>query len=353
MRKKSFIEFLCLATILLGIIACSEKKLTQPFIHTINVKGELFIPSDSLKDPRFINIIDTHLIIGNYKGSPLVELYDIKTGNREARFLTIGNGPFEFLCLGNVQPVSKRKEIYISDLFIRKLVKYNLSDILDKPNTPYKEIFEVPKDSELLISKIGKVQNGIVAESMDPKGRIVMLDANGSVLSYFGQYPNKDLVDPNLTEVLNAKLYASAITINPSMNKVALATYQAGMIDLFDLSENGVDPVWSYQEFYPEGIKVLPMAGEFVVAHTDDGRNGFLGICSTDKYVYSVYSGKKFGVRGDNSYTYGDIVYVVSWDGRESFKFQLNQPVIRLVVDSEDEIMYGLTAEHDIYKFVI
>ena len=332
-----------------GAFACSDDKPKESFTEIFNVEGELFLSGDNLKDPFLVEIINNYLIIGNDKGSPLIELYDTQTGNKKASFLTIGNGPNEFLHIGNIQPVPGRGEIFIQDLFTKKLVKYNLLEILDDQTTPYEVIFQVEEDSGLLASKIAKSQNGIIIGSADPRGRIILLDEDDNVLTYFGQYPNKDLVDPDLTELLNAKLYGSAITVNPAMNKVALATYSAGMIDLFEITEdNTIKPIWSYQEFYPVGIMIIPMAGEFVVAHTNNALNGFTGICSTEKYVYAVFSGKKLE---DKSYPYGDMVYVVSWDGKESYKFKLDREVNRLVVDHNDGVMYGVTSELDIYRF--
>lgn len=140
------------------------------------------------------------------------------------------------------------------------------------------------------------------------------------------------------------------MTVNLSLDKVALATYNAGMIDICKMDKDSVIPFWNYTEFYPQGIKIIPMRDAMAVIHTPKSRNGFTSISSSNKYVYALYSGK---LLEDPSYPYGNEVYVVSWNGKETYRIVLDRQINRMTVDVKDEYIYGISPEMDIIRIKI
>jgi hypothetical protein len=97
-------------------------------------------------------------------------------------------------------------------------------------------------------------------------------------------------------------------------------------------------------------MMIVPMGKGVAVAHTMDSRSGFISISSSDRYTYSLFSGK---LLEDKTYPYGNQIYVVSWDGKETYKILLDKSINRLAVDAKDEYIYGITPEMDIVKFKI
>lgn len=340
--------------ICIGLIGCRNYTMQSDssFTDTISMTGEIFIPSESLMDPCLVNLIGNHLIIGNDKASPLIELYDLQTGIKEQAFLKIGNGPIEMLRLGYLQPDAEQNAIYVSDLFRRKMMRYDLDSVLADPLSHPTTLFERSTAKEaaspMLINKIGVLQDCMVAESRGPQGRILLMNPDGSQIGYFGTFPSKNLVDKNLNDIQNADLYGCAMTVKPSKDRVALAAYSGGMIDVYAVKDGKADSVWSYRSFYPNGIVSVPMGDNVLVAHTDESTTGFTSISSTDDYIYAVYSGKK---KEDKTYPYGTEVYVLSWDGKETFRIMLDQMVNRLVAAPDNKTLYGISPQMDIIKF--
>lgn len=306
---------------------------------------------ERLSDPRFIDLTDNYLIIGNNKGTPLIEVYNINSLLPENKFLSIGNGSNEVLTIGNIQLDVRGGNMYVSDLFKRKLLQYPIDEIaINKNISPSTAFDRGGDDSPLLYDKMYVGKDVFVAESRDPKGRIILIDKESHEARYFLSYPDKEEVDKTLSDFNNAGLYASTITVHPSLEKIALATYNAGMIDICEINESRVIPRWNYSEFYPSGIISIPMGDDIVVAHTNSARNGFTSICSSNKYIYALFSGK---FMEDPTYPYGNEVYVVDWNGENTHKIVLDRSINRLAVDANDEYIYGITSEMDIMRFKI
>ena len=335
----------------LMIVSCQTNKNTLvEFDTTMAVKGELFINNDVLKDPTLINFADDHLIIANYKGVPVIEVFNAVSGEYINGFLSIGNGPNEILMVANIQIIPDQDDIYVADLFKRKLLKFKMNDILNNLPITSEVIYAQQENSPFLFDKLFIGKYHFIAESRDPRGRVLLLDQNDLEPRYLIDYPDKNIIDKNLSDLNNANLYASTVTISPSLEKMALATYSAGMIDLCTISKDNVHAYWTYRDFYPQGFITMPMGDDIVVAHSLESKSGFLSACSSEKYAYFLYSGKKLS---DKTYFSGNMVYVVNWDGKEQYKIELDRQVNRITVDFDDQILYALTPEHEIYKFFL
>ena len=345
--KKFFYLALVIPIVLTSCNSSPEKEV--PFIKEYLAKGELYMLGENLTDPRFINITDKYFIIGNTKGEPLIEVYDVSTKFLLNKFLYIGNGPSEVLVLGNFQGNTKQDNMYVYDFFKHRLFQYNVSESAQNEKIEPRMIFERGEDSPLLYDKMYVGNDYFIAESRDPRGRIILIDKNTHEATYFLSYPDKKYVNTTLSDIVNASLYATNITVNPSLDRVALGTYGAGMLDICQIKNGELVSIWSHFDFYPEGIMVIPMGEQSVAANTKDSRDGYTFVCSTDKYVYALYSGRKLEEKKRAS----DEVRVVSWNGKETYKIILDRPIERLGVDLNDKFIYGITSEMDILRFPI
>lgn len=348
--RKTYVKLFLIVSIL-SITGCVENNNdSKPFNKIIPVTSEVFIGAGNVADPWHILVTDKYLILGNKMQAPLVEIYDISSKKIIDSFLAIGNGPNEMLTIGNLQYCPQKDGLLVADLFKGKILNYNLGNMLKKESRKFEVIFERGEGSALMFDKLYTGKDLLIAESRNPEGRILLLGANGREIGYYLPYPDKEKVDKNLDDINHADLYASAVTVSPALDKIALATYSAGMIDIYKINKDSAVPVWSYAEFYPQGIKIIPMGDATAVVYTPKSRNGFTSISSSHKYVYALYSGK---LLGDSTYPYGNEVYVVGWDGKETYKIVLDRQINRLAVDVKDAYIYGITSEMDIVRFKI
>lgn len=152
-------------------------------------------------------------------------------------------------------------------------------------------------------------------------------------------FPDKKWIDPRLSDFDNADLYTPAMTLSPDRKKLALSVYSADMIDLFEIKNDTCIPLWSYCHSYPGNLILQPTENGVTPLFSEESLNGYIHNCSSNKYVYSLFSGKK---SKEPDYAISNRIRVVSWDGKETFEYHLDRLISRITVSADDKVIYGI-----------
>ncbi|MEN7549831.1 BF3164 family lipoprotein [Rapidithrix thailandica] len=323
-----------------------------PTLFTVktDLKAKTLIKGPQLQDPWDIALIDSTLIIGNYKGEPLLELYDL-FGKPIKQTTAKGKGPGEILVIGNIQVSQNNNNFWVYDLFGKKLLKFSLKELLKKEKYVPETLvtFSNEKESSAYFSSTLVGNDYLIGESISPQGRFALLKPNGSLIKYMVNFPEK--TDKSLSAIENAKLYEGELVLSPDRKKLAFVTNNACRIDLYEVTQTGIDSIWSYERFPPNGYKRIQIGGQSQIAFTNKAQTGYLDIATSENFVYALFSGKKIG---EKDYSFGNIIHVVSWDGRKTFEYHLDKNINRLTVDA-DKVIYGTSineyGEPEIVKF--
>lgn len=315
---------------------------SQVYFNEIKpLQGKTCIAAAHLLDPWSIAVTEDYFVVVNDKSEPLVNLYERSSMRLLQKFLTIGKGPFEVRCAGQLQ--TDEDTLYVSGIFEKKVLRYVLKEVENNPAYQPSIIYQIGNLPEKY-QGVGDfvIGNGLVVGSSNlPSGRILVIDSEADTIYYMGKFPSKDKVALQIDDAFNALLYSSSMAMSPDRKKMVLSTYEAGLMDLFRIEGKRVLPVWSHVDFYPEGIELTEggAPGVWQPLYTRDARNGYITTCATDNYAYSLFSGKKLSER---DYAVSNRVRVVSWDGKESFEYLLDRPVKRIAVSPDDKVLYGL-----------
>jgi hypothetical protein len=339
---KMNVDKFCIVVIFGLLISCGNEKHISFSEKVFNITGSILLEDEELLDPYDILLIDSVLIVANDRGLPLIETYDLR-GNVIQKFLTLGQGPEEVLQIGTLQEINHNLLVY--DLFQKKFLEYDYQKIRKssvlKPDYIHSYAF-VLKDSSNLINKILIGDNCLIGMLRVSASRIALMDADGHVISQGGDYPAKTVY--NLSDYENAGLYGASAVLDKSRKKIALATHIADMIDIFDVSNKSVRTVWSHQGFLPHDYTVVQMGNMDRAAMTDKSQEGYTDIASSDKYIYTIYSGRLFS---EKNYGYGNIIRAVSWDGKEKFELHTDLDINRLTVSSDDRFIYAIARDEN------
>jgi hypothetical protein len=298
-------------------------------------------------DPWDILLHDSILVIANKDGVPLMELYDIY-GNVGEKFLTKGNGPEEISAVGGLHASVTNNNIYVYDLFRKRFLEFNIkksSQSTFNPDAIYdysKYLGLYQKDSStVLFDKLLIGKDCLVGESRDPRGRVVLMNFDGNLINFVGDYPPK--MYEELSDYGYVKLYASDFILSNDASKLALASYSAEMIDIFDISKISAPKlVWSHQGFLPSDIYVFEMENLTQAAFTKESRQGYSSIAASDNFIYAIFSGRQIK---EKNYSYGNIIRVVSWDGSKRFELQSDVDLKRITVSPDDQNIYAIAID--------
>jgi hypothetical protein len=203
------------------------------------------------------------------------------------------------------------------------------------------------KDSTtVLFDKLLRGKNCIIGGSRDPRGRVVLLDFDGHLVNFGGSFPPNEGKDKGLSDYGNTVLYASDFVLNDDGSMLAMATYNADMIDIFDISDIQSVPksVWSYKDFLPHDFFVFDNGGVMMGGFTDESRKGYHDLTASQKYVYALFSGRK---QKGKDYYYGNIIRVANWNGTKRFELHTDVDIKRITVSSDDKKIYAISKDEE------
>jgi hypothetical protein len=184
-------------------------------------------------------------------------------------------------------------------------------------------------------------KNYLIGESRDIRGRIVLMNFDGSLISFAGSYPPK--MYEELSDFGNAILYGSNFILRKDASKLALATDMADMIDIFDISKpSAPELVWSYQGFLPHDLFVVEMGAQ--AAFTMESQSGYPDLAASDNFIYALFSGRQVK---EKNYGYGNIIRVMNWDGSNRFELQSDIDLRRITVSPDDKKIYAIAIDKE------
>lgn len=217
---------------LMGIIilcACNpnpkEKESDSVFSDIVKeLTGTVVIGEEYLQDPWTIQIMDSLLIIGNSKGSPLVEIYNRFSKELICSFLTTGEGPLEVLALSQLQ--NNDEKLFITDLFSKKILSVDKNNI-DKDTVIVKPLFSLNGyDEEIIgiVTKIAYLNNKYnIASTCDNRGRLGLINKEDKTIKFFYPYTASEVLFSELDSYTNNNLFSFDMAVGQQNNRIALS----------------------------------------------------------------------------------------------------------------------------------
>lgn len=336
--------FISICLLILASCSSNDMEFSNPFRLNMltDCVVDVVINDSLLKDPWAISVLDSFIVIANTKGEPVLEVFDFD-GNKIEETLSYGKGPNEILCVGNLQPITNSNSLYVVDLFTKKILYLNIDSlVLLKERYLPKQIFSVSDDKidNLAFTKPIIWGDSMIAHSIKNDGRLVMLENNGKEIGYFGEFPNKNKVNSKMPDYANTTLYSGGATLSPNSKKLAFVTYSAGMMDLFDLSKDGISTTWSNCIYLPVHLTLFQNGDIISLAHTEKAIAGYQDISSNNEYVFAIYSGKQFK---DPTYSFANEIHISSWDGKFQYNFHTDNLLSRVAACRNENVIYAIS----------
>jgi hypothetical protein len=338
--------------IILGIWGCKNATTKDADVDVFNdvfkgdslkVNGTTLFGPEQLNDPWVIRTMDTLLLVANKKGDTVLDVYST-SGKLIKRMVQRGKGTLNIRMAGYIQPDYIHDQFYLYDLFAHKILRFSVPDML-KDSAYHPELYAMLDRDSVFNNTFDKAYvngDGFIAESRVPDGRLVTFNKKLDDRRYFLSFPPR--IDTSLTDQENSTLYSMGIAFNQQQTKMAMATYAAGLLNIMNVTQEGLDSVWSAEIYKITGLKRVKMDNGNFIAHSDAAIAGYSDICATEKYIYAIFSGKRLR---DGNNPFSNIVHVLTWDGKKRFKILLNKEINRLTASQDNKTLYGLSTNAD------
>jgi hypothetical protein len=315
--------------------SCKQEKEDSLFSEDVKLLyANILIEESFLQDPWTLSVLDTFLVVGNLKGIPAIEIYNRFSKEPIQSFLTYGQGPLEILAMDKIQTVDDK--LFIVDLFSRKMLQVNKKQISN--DTVMLELFfSLNGYNDDIIDEIEKIsylnETFNIVSTNATEGRIGLLNKENKKLTKFHPIVDRVFPEEELDSRRHNRLFSSDMTINTKNNRVALATHMADILDIFELSNRELKPIWHYQTFLPNNISIITFENTPPQAfYTNESKYGYFDITSSDKNIYALFVGEAPGENGSLFYT--NKIRVFDWDGKNRFEIQSDYPLKRIAVDA-------------------
>lgn len=289
-------------SLLLALASCAGSGQGSPdHIDTLDLRGEIIIPYDSLAQPGRIYTTDSKLyLLNSMNVDTLIEEYTLD-GKFVRSFLTKGNGPDEvsFIYDATLDPYRKQLDIIKTP--------YTL-DGLDLDGTPALSrifTFEMPEDidySSLDATQpmpgggmIRLADGSVLAANMSRGGSLAQYAPDGSFRGFYAPYPSKSEYGDGLPDYMVFNFMKPMISVSPDGRHFAASMGVADYLVFGELSGDSLKVAGSCVA-PPKGIKVVV-------------GNGWSSFEYEDSYVIPVKYGPVMSA---------DRVYVVRNDIPES-----------------------------------
>lgn len=197
----------------------------------------------------------------------------------------------------------------------------------------------------------------VVTSGYYDHGRFCILDSKGKIVSFVGKYPIEDGNEKDYPSWIWIAAYQGELLRQPSGNKFVAMTNTAEILQIFecDYSDKSVRIISETINSYPK-FSVSEVDGIFSFHNLGETIHGYKSAYTTHKYIYALFSGKKF-MDGNGHFVRGtgNHIHVFNWSGDPIACFELDQDA--WTITGTDDTLYALVTtddgEYDIKEYNI
>lgn len=356
MRTSSLIITAIFFTILAE--SCSNSK--ENIVAYDDLKSEVFITNDSLRNPAYITVLKNDIVIINSSSADtLIDIYDVN-GLHKASLFPKGNGPEEALWIKTVQP-NGDDGFYASDL--QKSCLYEISGLKDNSyriSTVFHHNNDNASDSMIMKGDMVKFKNGCVLVTNESnKGRFGVYAADGKIKDTFGEFPDKDIIGERLTDWANMQVYYPMLR-GSADGTFAVSSDAYSDIRYFMTLEGDKISHKVFEDAYPNDLYPLEDGDKVVqCVFTPESYLYTQDIAVSNSYAYILYIGMKMkdmketDFSKDTKLNGSKTVNVYDKEGNLVRVLNLDNWAVGVGVSPDDKYLYTITESSEDGRFLL
>jgi len=321
-------------------LGCGNKESTGVWkdVTNVDLKGTVFETDDLTLPVRIVVSKANNLMAIINRGGMMVSLYKLSDGAHVKSFGRQGDGPGEFLNVGNVQFLEGGK-VAVLGTAKKKFSMYSLSSLYEDENPmPFKTI-NLGSGNITQPQFLGKDLIADTRFNYDPDsiGRLNFFNTEGKNIKVTGSYPETNV---EMSPVHLTQSYNSFWDNDEASKRIVLSHTYTDMIEVYDTEGSLINRVSGPDYFAPnlgerkvgEGSMFAPIKGSKV---------GYFANRVGPKGILALYSGEPFASFSDR------ITELIHFDldGQPKTRFQLDLPVFHFDVDWQSQTIYALSME--------
>lgn len=329
------------------LFSCKENKVKNKTIDSLKKQyhltgNKLNINPDKLNSTGKLILFEEEscIIKENNRGKYMLEKIYYEKDSLEY-LAPIGNGPNEYL---QVRLIGKLDEqsYDIIDIKTNKIIRYNLADSIIKSIKLEKFTLDAVSTPK------GFIATGCFEDvDKDEYSRFSIFNASGKYVKSFGKFPDDGNSSPNSNKLL---AYQGRYTYNSFSNRLAYISRAGIIFEIYQLNDDNPMILKYYHELFPS-YSNNNKGNKIQSKHSKDQVFGYTDICSTDKYIYALYSGKKlheYKKEGIEAAESSKVIHVFDWNGEKICSYNTDIELLNITVSFDNKKLIA-TAWKDNY----
>lgn len=330
-----------LILLLIVSIVISCKSYEKGDLKTL--RSSVFIAAENLHSPYSVGIFnDSLLIVGNYKSDFIIDIFNINDKKNVKSFKNDQKG-LDLVSVTTIQTfVNNDYSFCINDILTNKLICFNKEIDDYKIKLDSSSLINLPREDygKLLVGK-----NVWIGESRSSNGRLLLVDKDKQSLGFFLDYPSPDKISKYIDEKNNAKLYQPMFSLKPTMDRLAVATYGADLINVLNVKESNLEELWRRYRAYPNDIKLIKLGYDSLAVKSNRSKMYYHDITSNNHGFYLSYLGQAVSYYTKDYFS--DKIYFYDWTGEKVITYNLDRKVVRIAINMDNSILYALSPDEN------
>ncbi|MDL2244897.1 TolB-like 6-bladed beta-propeller domain-containing protein [Parabacteroides sp. OttesenSCG-928-J18] len=319
-----------------------HKEFSPPvFNKQINVKYSVVQDTFLLKSPREIISFDNYIVINVLTDNNNLHVYDKQTGDYLGGYVTRGQGPEEIATWCESLDYNKNeKKVTLLEVNTNQCFIFTVNDDPENLLTfdskkdfteNSKEGIERPSNLFIIDENLYLLDSRVYPPSENHNRRFSLRTEAGEKTSEYNDFSTDDFW-----------AYTGAsqrVSVSPNRMKLAHATFYGAVLETFKIG-NTIDFIQE-KLFYPI---ILEDKNNMSSIPTDETIQGFLDICTSDEYIFSILIGSKESNNKNIS--------VFDWNGNPVIRFNTDIDLYNICYNKEDNSIYAVAMTED-YDYML
>ena len=329
-----------LLLLLLFCSSCKDKTIiykAPEFNNHYQANGKILNDTVIFSHAEQLNVVDSLLIMADYRFDKYIYIFNINTGELLCTSGRKGRGPGELITPTQISINKQTKDLYVHDYGKHKLFCYSIPEILAGSDLPYEEIAlnqALAKQDHISFYKDSLfISHGY-------NNRLLIASLGDYKIEDNEPYP--EIVSP----VKDWNLFLqnwSCSTFDPDRNRYVRATLIGGIMEIFTISNKGVQLEQRHFFYEPlfekKGSLYLPVP-ETVY--------GFRLLAASKMYIYASMIGLT------NPQSLPKTIYRFDWQGIPVDCIETPYEIENFIVSEDDSCIYATVyVEHEQFPAVI
>lgn len=277
----------------------------------------------------------------------LIKVLDLRSGQLVQQFGKQGRGPGEFMDISSVHYSETEQRLDLYDGIMRRFTQYSLAELTSATIPDQPHIIDLttslPAYDFLEACLIG--DHTVCGVAMNNQHQILVCDKNRTVCLGYGEL-KEGTADPTLPEnILENSMWLAP---HPTAKRVAFFMSFADVLGIIDLDKKALQKHHGPDQFSPVYPAFSLGNGLESYGFTDDTRNAYNGIVTSDRYIWGLYSGRHVKQYMTRCF----YVHVFDWSGNPLHRYELDQPLSNFCLMPNGKGFYGITYDENSEQIV-